>query len=80
MVLGIILFLTGRIQNSRSSAQASNGSVAVGHDNSGSINNINLGSPDKGHAGAHKITLIAIAVEFIGIGVTLWHAFHLATK
>lgn len=80
MVLGIILFLTGRIYRRRLDTRASNGSVAVGRDNSGSINNINLGGSGKGHPGGHGITLTAIAVELVGIGVTLWHAFHLAAK
>jgi hypothetical protein len=77
LLLGAILFVIGR-QASRQVA-ASQGAVAVGGDNRGQITNISSGStaaPTHGHG----LTYVAIAVELIGIVVTLWHAWHLTAK
>jgi hypothetical protein len=83
MVLGVVLFFIGRTPNSSSRAvhvTASEGSVAIGGNNKGDITNVNLGaSQDKQH-GTHWLTWVAIAVELVGIAVTLWHAWHLAGK
>jgi hypothetical protein len=78
MVVGVLLFAAGR--RKRSSAVASNGSVAVGGNNSGSIINVNQPSAPPSHSGSHGLTIAAIVVELFGIGVTLWHAYHLAGK
>lgn len=81
MVLGVLLFLVSRNAGSRSNrVDASGGSVAVGGDNKGSITNVNLGAPPSTQHGTHWLTWVAIAVELIGICVTIWHAFHLAAK
>lgn len=80
MALGIVLWIMGRVTSSRSSSAATGGSVSVGRDNIGSIQNTNIGSHAKEHAGGHALTKLAIAVEIIGIGVTIWHAFHLAAQ
>lgn len=78
IVMGILLFAIGR--RKRNGTIASHGSVAIGRDNSGSIFNINQLAPQSGHSGGHAITILAIFVELIGIGVTLWHAYHLAAR
>ncbi len=78
MVVGVLLFAVGR--RKQSSAVASNGSVAVGGNNSGSIVNINQPSAPPSHSGGHGLTIAAIIVELVGIGVTLWHAYHLTAK
>ncbi|MCV0438919.1 MAG: hypothetical protein K5880_09825 [Hydrogenophaga sp.] len=81
MLLGVVLFLTGRRAGSRSvRVEASGGSVAVGGSNKGSITNVNLGAPPLAPHETHWLTWVAIVVELIGIGVTIWHAFHLAAK
>lgn len=76
MVVGVLLFSVGR--RKRSSAVSSEGSVAVGGNNSGSIVNINHISAPPSHSGGHGLTIAAIIVELVGIGVTLWHAYHMA--
>jgi uncharacterized membrane protein len=81
MIIGAILFFTGRSQSKKNSVNASGGSVAVGRDNSGPITNTNIGSPQKAsHSGGHTLTIIGILVEVAGIAVTIWHAMHLAAK
>ena len=85
MVLGIVLFMFSRGSKSKSvQVNASGGSVAVGGNNSGSIN-YNQPSqlapaapPAPAQHGSHALTWVAIAVELVGIGVTIWHAWHLA--
>lgn len=76
MLAGVLLFVLGR--RKRGTAVSSNGSVSVGGDNSGSIVNINQTSGSPKHGGGHGLTIVAMVVELIGIGVTLWHAYHLA--
>lgn len=71
MVIGVLLFGAGR--RKRSSAVASNGSVAVGGDNSGSIVNVNRPSAPPAHSDGHGLAITGIIVELIGIGVVLWH-------
>ncbi len=78
IVLGALLFAVARRKTS--SATASQGSVAVGKNNSGQIVNVNQQSSPPTHSGGHGLTVIAIVVEVVGIAVTLWHAFHLAAK
>jgi hypothetical protein len=78
IVMGLLLFVIGR--RNRNGTIASHGSVAIGRDNSGPILNINQLAPQSGHSGGHAITILAILVELIGIGVTLWHAYHLVAK
>lgn len=80
MALGLVFFVAARISKNQSTAQASNGSVAVGRDNSGPITNISVGKGEKAHHGGHGLTIAAIIVELAGIGVTLWHAYHMAAK
>jgi hypothetical protein len=80
MALGVIIFLFGK-RSSRTSVQASYGSVAVGGNNNGTIQNVNTVHGVTGHAaGGHGITWVAIGVELIGIAVTIWHAWHLAHR
>jgi hypothetical protein len=78
MVVGILLFAVGR--RKRSSTVSSNGSVSVGGNNSGSIVNINQPSAPPNHSNGHGLTIMAMIVELVGIGVTLWHAYHMAAK
>lgn len=82
IVLGIILLVLGFKRNKKVSVQASEGSVAIGGDNSGTIlnigNNSSAPAPTKSHG--HGLTYLGIIVELIGIGVTLWHAYHMAPK
>lgn len=78
MVVGVLLFAVGR--RKRSGAVSSSGSVSVGGNNSGSIININQPSAPPSHSGGHGLTIMAMIVELVGIGVTLWHAYHLAAK
>lgn len=81
MALGAVLFLVGRRAGSRSNrVEASGGSIAVGGSNKGSITNVNLGAPSPTPHGTHWLTWVAIGVELVGIGVTIWHALHLAAK
>jgi hypothetical protein len=80
IILGVLIFLFGKRSN-RSSVQASHGSVAVGGQNNGTIQNTNISHSAASHgAGGHGITILAIGVELIGIGVTIWHAWHLAHR
>jgi hypothetical protein len=78
MIVCVLGFIAGR--RGRTSVTASSGAVAVGGDNSGSIANTNSASSSAGHKASHFITKLAIFIELVGIGVTLWHAYHLATK
>ena len=80
MFVGAIGILLGRRQ--RNTVTASAGSVAIGGNNSGIVQNVNTGSlaPQPAHSGGHTITIIAIIVELVGIGVTVWHAMHLLPK
>lgn len=85
MVLGIILFVFSRRSKSKSvQVIASGGSIAVGGNNSGSINYNQppqlapTAAPAPAQHGSHALTWVAIAVELVGIGVTVWHAWHLA--
>ena len=78
MIMGGLLLEFNR--RGRGGATASNGSVAVGGDNSGPIVNINRSLPQSGHSGGHSLTIVAALVEVVGIGVTIWHAYHLMAK
>lgn len=80
MVLGIVLFFVGRSKSRTVRVEASGGSVAVGGKNSGSITNLNVGSPAAAAHGSHLLTYVSIAVELVSIGVVLWHAWHMAAK
>ena len=81
MVLGIVLFVVGRVSAAKSvHVTATDGSVAVGRDNSGSIVNIKNAPGAPAQHGSHMLTKVAIVVELVGIGVGLvhiWHQMHL---
>ncbi len=77
---GIVIFILGKLTGRRPNVSATGGSVAIGGSNSGIVQNVNSGGQKESHQGGHKLTILAIAVELVGIGVTLWHAFHLANK
>lgn len=81
MLAGAVLFFVGSARSKRVSVSASSGSVAVGGNSSGPIVNTNINQPNREHStGGHGITVLAILVELAGIGVTIWHAMHLAAK
>jgi hypothetical protein len=80
MGFGIVLFLAGRRKSKAIRVEASNGSVAIGGKNSGTITNTNIGTPPAGSHGSHWLTVVAIIVELAGIAVVIWHAWHLAAK
>lgn len=80
MALGIVLFFVGRSKSKSVRVEASGRSVAVGGKNTGSITNLNVGTPTAAAHGSHWLTYCAIGVEMAGIAVTLWHAWHLAAK
>ena len=80
MAVGIILFVVSRaVSGGRNrSVTASNGSVAVGGNNSGTITNVSgAGQGSAGHS-SHGLTVFAIVVELVGIGGTVWHVVHIA--
>ena len=79
MALGIVLFVVGRVSTSKSvQVTATDGSIAVGRDNSGSIVNINNTPIAPSQHGSHTLTIVAIVVELVGIGVGLMHLWHQA--
>lgn len=80
MALGIILFLVGRSKSKTNRVEASNGSVAVGGKNPGTITNVNIGALPEASHGSHWLTVVAIMVEVVGMAVVIWHAWHLAAK
>lgn len=80
MAVGAVLFWIARSRSKAVRVEASGGSVAVGGNNSGTINNLNSGAPTPAAHGSHWLTYLAIAVEVAGIAVTLWHASHMASK
>jgi hypothetical protein len=80
MVVGAVVFALASRRSKRRNVQASKGSVAVGGDNSGQITNINTAPAANEHGGGLTLTLLAIAVEIIGISVTLWHSWRLTGK
>jgi hypothetical protein len=80
MTLGIVLFFISRSKFKTVQVESSNGSISIGGKNTGTITNLNTGTPlPEAHA-THSITYLAIGVELVGITVTLWHAWHLAAK
>lgn len=80
IIAGALIFLLGRGRSKRTDVRASHGSVAVGGNNAGQINNINVGQSSQAHGGGHAITILAAIVELVGIAVTVWHAMHSAAK
>ena len=83
MVIGVVILIASLVRNKKVNVAANNNSVAVGGNNSGVVLNINRseGIPaKKEHEHSHGITILGIAVELVGIGVTIWHAMHLAGK
>jgi hypothetical protein len=83
MIIGGLLILSGIKRNKKINVTASNGSMAVGGDNSGVMINTatnNASSLPDYKAHGHGITILGIVVELIAIGVTVWHALHLAAK
>ena len=87
LVAGIALMVVGTAlggfafqRRKRVTAQVSNG-IAIGGDVKGSIVvNQSPASPASAKHGGHGLTIIAIVVEIVGIVVTLWHAYHLASS
>ena len=79
MGLGVVLFFMGRSKSKTVRVEANSGAVAVGGKNTGSITNVNIGTPPVARR-SHSLTYWAIAVELVGIAVTLWHAWHMAAK
>lgn len=77
MGLGIALFFISRSKSKTVRAVASRGSVAVGGKNTGSIANVNIGTPLPAAHGSRSVTYLAIGVELTGIAITLWHAWHM---
>ncbi|HXP41430.1 MAG TPA: hypothetical protein VN833_14290 [Candidatus Acidoferrales bacterium] len=79
MIAGIVLLLIGRKGGPKNtSVTATGGSVAIGGSNTGQITNINRTSLKTSGHGGHGITILAIIVEILGMGVVIWHAWHLA--
>lgn len=80
IVIGLAFFIAVIVRSKKVSVSAIQGSMAVGGNNSGVMQNVNQGSAPplltKSHG--HGLTLLAIVVEVVGIGVTVWHALHLA--
>lgn len=83
MGLGMLLFFVGRSKSRIIRVEASNGSVAIGGKNSGTITNTIIGdapaAPAASH-GTHWLTVVSIVVELAGMAVVIWHAWHLAAK
>lgn len=78
-VLGTGLLLFSLLRRKRVVVQANSG-IAIGGsvDSSTVINqSSSSASPAKHHG--HGLTIVAIVVELIGIAVTLWHAYHMAS-
>jgi hypothetical protein len=81
-VLGVILFFLGRnsVRQDVKKVGRDDRSVSVGGDNSGLINTGSIGggasTSDEKAGHSHFLTWVAILVEVVGIGVTLWHAYH----
>jgi hypothetical protein len=82
MMVGIFLIAFGIKRNKKINVSASNGSMAVGGDNSGVMLNIGNNSTPSNQSPAHGhgLTILGIIVELAAIGVTVWHALHLAAK
>ena len=80
MVLGFVLFLVGRSRSKTIRIEASNGSVAIGGKNSGSITNTNIGAIPIAPHRSHWLTVVSIIVELSGMAVVIWHAWHFAAK
>jgi hypothetical protein len=79
MIAGIILFFAkSLIQKNSKQIGGDDKSVYVGGDNSGIINTGNLNSNKEPSSHPHSfLSLAAWFTEIIGIGVTLWHAYHM---
>lgn len=81
MAVGMGMLFASLVRNKKVRVTASNGSMAVGRDNSGvmmNVNQSNAAPQPKGHG--NGLTVLAIIVELAGIGVTVWHALHLVGK
>jgi hypothetical protein len=75
IVIGTSLLIVSLLRRKRVTVQA-NGGIAIG----GGVKNstvVNRSAPPK--HGGHGLTVIAIVVELVGIVVTLWHAYHMAS-
>jgi hypothetical protein len=84
LIIGLALIVAGLlVYLCRPKVGRDDRSVHIGGQNTGLVNtgNINVGTPN-GHEPkhSHTITFIAIAIEVVGIGVTLWHAYHMMHK
>ena len=83
MIVGGLLIVFGIKRNKKVNVSASNGSMAIGGNNSGLMINSasnNTSSLPEPKSHGHGITIIGIVIELIAIGVTIWHALHLAAK
>lgn len=81
IALGTVLLIVALMRRKRTAVQADRGSVAVGGSNSGIIiNHGNQNAAPAKHAGGHGLTITAIIIELVGIAVTLWHAYHMASS
>jgi hypothetical protein len=79
IALGLVLFFIGRRSGGRS-ISAKRGSIAIGGSSYGPVTNIQSVSQKATEpSGEHWITMLAIITELVGIGITIWHASHLAT-
>jgi hypothetical protein len=76
MVLGVVLFLIGRFRSKHPNVHASSGSVAVGGNNSGQIINTNVGQRESRDLAGSTVTIVAMLVELVGIGLAVWHLTH----
>ncbi len=78
VILGALLFIVA-LSKTRS-VNASQGSVAVGNNNSGQIVNVNQQGAQTAPTGGIWLTLIAIVIEVTGIAISLFQVIQLTTK
>ena len=79
IVIGTSLLIVSLLRRKRVTVQA-NGGIAIGGGvkNSTVVNRSSSPAAPSKHGG-HGLTVIAIVVELVGIVVTLWHAYHMAS-
>jgi hypothetical protein len=80
IALGLVFFFIGRRSGGGKSISANRGSIAIGGSSYGPVTNIqSVSQKATERSGEHWITVVAIITELVGIGITIWHAYHLAT-